>query len=180
MMKARFTVLALLGAACSAAAVLPTPAAGAKPAPLGDLGADTASSPLAFFRGHWSCKGGTPSGRTLDADVDFTVAMNGRWLESRHVDRAPGRYEALQLWPLRADSALTTIYDNFGGARRFTTRGWTGDSVVWTRDTTETGARLETFTYRRLSDSTYWYAWHARRTADTPLVLGDSATCRRA
>lgn len=143
--------------------------------------ADTAS-PLMFFSGHWSCAGGTPAGRVLLADVLFTPTMNAHWLESRHVDRPPGRYESISLWSLdpSSDSATgTVVYDNFGGARRFTSRVPIAGTVVWTRDTTEAGARMETFTYRRVSDSTYWYAWHVRREPGKPIVLGDSATCRR-
>jgi hypothetical protein len=147
------------------------------------LPADSAASPLSYFSGHWSCAGGTPAGRVLTADVDFTPAMNGRWLEVRHLDHPPGRYESLSLWgplPGHADSVMTTIvYDNFGGSRRFFSSGWREGKVVWTRDTTEAGSRLETFTYQRVSDSAYWYAWHVRRADGTPVVLGDSATCQR-
>jgi len=144
---------------------------------------DSASSPLQFFVGRWSCAGGTPSGRVLIADVVFTPRMQGHWLESHHVDRPPGRYESLGMWSLAeppSRESATVVYDNFDGARRFNTSGFLDGVVVWTRDTSETDARLETFTYRRMSDSSYWYAWHVRRSPDTPLVLGDSATCRRA
>jgi hypothetical protein len=146
------------------------------------VAADSIASPLGFFAGHWSCVGGTPAGRVLVADVNITPAMNNRWLEVRHADRPPGRYQSLSLWVLGApaDSTTTTIvYDNFGGARRFDTQGWATDRIVWVRDTTEAGARMETFTYLHVSDSAYWYAWHVRRTPGAPLVLGDSATCRR-
>jgi hypothetical protein len=144
------------------------------------LRADSVPSLARFFEGNWHCRGGTPAGRTLDADVTFLVVLNSHWLRSEHVDVPPGRYHSLGLWPLDSVTAsgTTTVYDNFGGARRFF-GGWQADSIVWLRDTTEHDARLERFTYRRTSASTYWYAWHIRPAAGAPMVLGDSATCRR-
>jgi hypothetical protein len=114
--------------------------------------------------------------------VRFAALLGNRWLESSHVDVPPGPYASLALWPLSpADSSppATVVYDNFGGARRFLVNGWTADSIVLVRDTTERGARLEQFTYRRVSPNTYWYAWHVRRAAGGPVVLGDSASCTR-
>jgi hypothetical protein len=142
--------------------------------------ADSVPSLARFFNGSWHCRGGTPAGKSLDADVTFMLALDARWLRSEHVDVAPGRYRSLAMWPTdpTASALTTTIYDNFGGARRFF-GNWRADSIVWVRDTTETGGRLERFTFRRTSESAYWYAWHIRRGADGPVVLGDSATCRR-
>jgi hypothetical protein len=140
-------------------------------------------APLArFLVGAWTCRGGTPAGRTLSSDVRFGAVLGDRWLEVAHLDVPPGRYSSLALWPLApADSAplTTVVYDNFGGARRFLLDGWKSDSVVLVRDTTERGARGERFTYRRVSPNSYWYAWHVRRAASGPEVLGDSATCTR-
>jgi hypothetical protein len=139
--------------------------------------------PLArFLVGVWSCQGGTPAGRTLTSEVRFVAQLGDRWLQSAHVDVPPGRYSSLALWPLApADSEplTTVVYDNSGGARRFLLDGWTPDSVVLVRDRTERGARVEQFTYRRVSPDSYWYAWHVRRGTSGPTVLGDSATCTR-
>jgi len=143
---------------------------------------DTTSSPLVYFAGRWMCVGGNPAGRTLVADVVFTPRMQDHWIESHHIDRPPGRYESTSLWSLASPPAgglATVVYDNFGGSRRFGSRGFVDGTIVWTRDTTESDSRLETFTYRRTSDSVYWYAWHVRRTPGAAPVLGDSATCRR-
>jgi hypothetical protein len=138
-------------------------------------------SPLArFFDGAWHCRGGTPAGKAMEADVMFALSLDSRWLKSEHVDMPPGRYRSVQLWLADSNSArlTTTIYDNFGGARTFFGT-WGSDSIVWVRDTSETGTRLERFTYTRTSENSYWYAWHVRRVDGAPVVLGDSATCRR-
>jgi hypothetical protein len=146
------------------------------------LSADSLPPLASFLVGFWECRGGTPSGRTLASEVKFTSLLGKRWLESSHVDVPPAPYSSLALWPVAlADSSAsaTVVYDNFGGARRFLLNGWTPDSVVLVRDTTERGARLETFTYRRVAPDSYWYAWHVRRGASGAPVLGDSATCKR-
>jgi hypothetical protein len=117
----------------------------------------------------------------MNARVTFARQLDGHWLESEHVDDAPGKYHSRALWP--TDSAIgqiaMVVYDNFGGARRFFATGWGADSVVWTRDTSEARARPESFTYRRNADGSYWYAWHVARAPGSPMVLGDSSTCRR-
>jgi hypothetical protein len=142
--------------------------------------ADTVPPLARFLEGRWHCRGGTPAGRVLESDVAFAMSLGARWLSSEHTDVPPGPYHAFSLWPTdTAHRALaSTVYDNFGGARRFF-GAWGTDSIVWLRDTTEGGARLESFTYRRTSANAYWYAWHVRRANGAPVALGDSATCRR-
>lgn len=143
--------------------------------------ADSVPSLARFLAGNWRCAGGTPSGRVLIADVEFTAVLGDRFIQSGHRDQPPGRYMSLALWP--TDTAqrrqATVVYDSFGGHRRFFADRWEADSIVWVRDTTEEQARMETFTYKRTGPDAYWYAWHVRRAADGPFVLGDSATCRR-
>jgi hypothetical protein len=137
--------------------------------------------PLArFLVGTWRCNGGTPAGRVLTSEVHFSTTLGDHFLESTHRDDPPGRYMSTSLWPTKSGTPLSTvIYDNFGGSRRFSTGAWSPDSLTWVRDTTEADARMETFTYRRVDDSRYWYGWHVRRAPGAPMVLGDSATCNR-
>jgi hypothetical protein len=133
-----------------------------------------------FLVGRWSCRGGTPAGRRLDSQVVFRRVVGGHWLEVTHQDVPPGKYMSESLWPARSrPNIVSVVYDNFDGDRRFIAASWTADSIVWVRDTSEAKARLESFTYRRMSPASYWYAWHVVRTPGTPIVLGDSATCLR-
>ena len=160
-------------------AFVPTPTAGAVAHVA--VVADSVPSLARFLAGNWRCAGGTPSGRGLIADVEFTTVLGDRFIQSAHRDQPPGRYMSLALWP--TDTAQrrqqTVVYDNFGGRRRFFADRWGADSIVWVRDTTEEQARMETFTYKRTGPGAYWYAWHVRRAVGGPFVLGDSATCRR-
>lgn len=109
------------------------------------------------------------------------MELGDRFIQSAHHDEPPGRYMSLALWPTDTTQRqqATVVYDNFGGHRRFVSDRWGADSIVWVRDTTEAQARLETFTYRRTGPDAYWYAWHVRASPSRPIVLGDSATCRR-
>lgn len=113
--------------------------------------------------------------------MTFALSLSDKFLLSAHDDAPPGQYHSASYWPAIDTVAVrrTSIYDNFGGARAFTASVWNADSVVWMRDTSQAGARLETFTYRRVNDATYWYAWHVRPQPQGKLFLGDSATCRR-
>lgn len=142
--------------------------------------ADSMPRLATFLTGEWSCRGGTPAGRVMNGHETFRSVLGQHWLEYSHVDDPPGRYQARALWPV--DSApvplATTVYDNFGGARRFDAV-WQRDSIVWVRDQTEHGARAESFTFRAVSADRYHYSWHVARTPGGPLSLGDSATCLR-
>jgi hypothetical protein len=134
-----------------------------------------------FFAGPWNCRGAFASGRPIAAEVTFTPVLGGRWLEYHHVDAAPGRYEALALWP-GADTASpqpVVLYDNGGGHRRFIGSGWATDTVRLIRDSTDPGAHAERFTFRATSDSSYWFGWEIQRAPGAPWVLGDSLSCRR-
>jgi hypothetical protein len=171
---------ALLADLCAYSKVLCVPQTAAPPH-AANAASDSVPPLARFFVGAWRCSGGTPAGRVLDADVDFTTVLGDRFIQSAHRDEPPGRYLSSALWPTDTASRrqATVVYDNFGGHRRFTSGPWSADSIVWVRDTTEEQARMETFTYRRAGPDAYWYAWHVRRAAGGPLVLGDSATCRR-
>ena len=140
---------------------------------------DTILAPYQYFVGRWSCSGGSPSGRALSADVAFSPQLEGRFIQMHHRDRPPGRYESLALWPVTAQPFQTVVHDDFGGMRRFSGSVSSAGAVLLRRDTLEQGARPESFSYAPLTDSTYLYAWHVRRAPGQPLVLGDSAVCRR-
>ena len=163
-------------------AVLVIVAAGAppvRPARAGTTATDTIPAPYRFFVGRWSCSGGSPSGRALSADVAFSPQLDGRFIQMHHRDRPPGRYESLALWPVTAQPFQTVVHDDFGGMRRFSGSVSSAGAVLLQRDTLEQGARPESFSYEPLTDSTYLYSWHVRRAPGQPLVLGDSAVCRR-
>lgn len=148
--------------------------------PLSAQSADSSSRWVAPLAGAWSCAGAFSNGKPLAADVVLSPALGGRWLSYHHQDRAPGRYEATALLgPALRDSALvtTTIYDNFGGHRRFIPSAAADNTITLVRDTTENGARLERFTFRPRVDGTLWFGWEIGRNGQW--FLGDSLSCKR-
>lgn len=140
---------------------------------------DSGSTWSRALEGAWSCAGAFANGKSLAADLTFTRVLGGRWLSYHHKDRPPGQYEASSLWgPAQRDTAMTPtlLFDNFGGHRRFLPAA-AGTEVVLTRDSTDAGARVERFTFRRRADGTLWFAWEVGRQG--AWALGDSLSCSR-
>lgn len=130
--------------------------------------------------GRWSCAGAFGSGKPLAADIEFTPVLAGRWVQYHHLDRAPGRYEASALLgPATFDSTLvpTTLFDNFGGHRRFQLTQSPENRITLLRDMSDPGARVERFVFEPRSQAQLWFAWEVQR--DGAWVLGDSLQCRR-
>lgn len=149
----------------------------------GGVATDSLPAWAQYLSGRWGCTGAFASGRPLAADVTFAADLGGRWLQYRHTDRAPGQFQAFALWgplPGASHHLAAVLHDNAGGQRRFQSAGWREDAIVWGRDSTDPGARSERFTYRRTSDSTFWFAWEVRRAPAADWSVGDSLTCRRA
>ena len=40
-----------------------------------------------FLTGAWQCSGGSPSGRVINADVEFTMVLGDRFMQSAHHDQ---------------------------------------------------------------------------------------------
>ena len=141
---------------------------------------DSASTWTRALSGPWTCAGAFANGKALAADIVFTPALGGRWLSYHHQDRDPGRYEATALLgPALRDSAMvaTMIFDNFGGHRRFLPSASATGEITLVRDTTESGSRLERFTFRPRPDGTLWFGWEVGRGG--AWVLGDSLSCNK-
>jgi hypothetical protein len=164
----------LLAAACLAAA-LPL-AAQTSPPP-----APGSAEMFAFLAGRWGCAGEFASGRKLEADLAFTPQLDGKWLEFRHADRAPGRFQSIAHWGTdpATGTLVSLLFDVGGGVRLFTApAGWTGRAVVF-----ETAQLLapprgrERFTYRAESDTALRVTWEVSR--DGEWRMGDWLLCTK-
>ncbi|MES2304832.1 MAG: hypothetical protein V4558_04965 [Gemmatimonadota bacterium] len=174
-----FVTLAVGVASWSARAVT-------SPVPIRITAADSSEAWFRFFRGEWRCSGGFPSGRKLEATVSFTSDLGGKWLQYRHTDVAPGSYRAGALWGHQArDSGIVSLLHDNSSVRAYRSEGWRDEALVFVKDTSMLripGAPVgapDRFTYRRTSDSTYWFAWELPRPGGV-WAIGDSLTCRRA
>jgi hypothetical protein len=146
---------------------------------------DSSESWFKFFKGSWRCVGGFPSGRTLSAAVTFTPALSGKWLEYSHADEAPGTYKVEAMMGHEPhDSGLVAVFhDNGGGIRAYRSPGWRDEALVFTKDTSMfrplngNPTAPDRFTYRKVSDSTFWFGWEVSRPVGK-WAIGDSLTCK--
>jgi hypothetical protein len=144
--------------------------------------ADSVPPWMTFFAGDWDCAGAFSNGRSIAADVSFAPRLDGKWLEYRHTDRAPGRYKVIGY--IGTDAAtgnvLATMHDNGGGARLFISPPW-GDSALLLENAPllRPPRGHERFVFRRQSPSTFHFAWEVMRDSATGWHLGDSLRCVR-
>jgi hypothetical protein len=135
-------------------------------------------SSLQFFSGTWGCKGTFPAtGKTIESRITFTPDLDGAWLAMRHDDIPPNRFHALELWGWDAkNSQLTaTIFDNFGGARRFTSSGWQDQTLTWNGEPPAgTTTPAERFVFRKDSATQFTVNWEVYRDS---WKIGDTLTC---
>jgi len=141
-----------------------------------DADAD-AMAPLAWFVGGWRCEGRFANGKPVSSRETFVVELDGRWLHMRHTDDPPNRYRAEAWWGYdkAAKHFTATVFDNFGGERRYTSPGWVGDTL--TLENTAANGYLDRFAFQRHGAAyrvTYTY-----RSQGGAWRLGDVQSCRR-
>ena len=134
-------------------------------------------APLAWFAGHWRCEGRFANGKPIASRETFAVELGGQWLHMRHADDPPNRYLADAWWGYdkAAKHFTATVFDNFGGDRRYASPGWAGDTL--TLENVATGGYLDRFAFQRRGDAyrvTYTY-----RDRSGAWRLGDAQTCTR-
>jgi hypothetical protein len=137
---------------------------------------------IASFEGKWACRGIFPSnGKTIESQIVFTADLEGAWLTVRHDDLPPNRFHAFELWGFdpAEKQYVAFVYDNFGGVRKFTSSGWTGDKLIWLGETSKTDPpTVQRFVYRRDNPSQFVVNWEVKKgTADW--AVGDTLTCKK-
>jgi hypothetical protein len=163
------------GAARSTSPVQPTPV---------QLGKELET--LAYFTGHWSCQGVFPSnGKQIASEIVFAPDLEGAWLTVRHDDLPPNRFHAFEMWGFdkEAKQFVNFIYDNFGGARKFTSSGWSENTLIWAGEShTASPAALERFVFRRADSGRgpgqFVVNYEVKR-GSADWAIGDSLTCRK-
>ena len=131
-----------------------------------------------YFSGTWGCQGSFPAtGKTIASQLTFAPALDGAFLELQHDDLPPSKFHALEMWGWDAKTSTftATIFDNFGGARRFTSPGWQDQSITWSATTVP--GPTERFVFRKDSTSQMTVNWEVNR--DSAWKIGDTLTCTR-
>jgi hypothetical protein len=138
--------------------------------------------PLGYFAGHWSCQGVFPSnGKQIASEIAFAPDLEGAWLAVKHDDLPPNRYHAFEMWGFDAGAKqfIAFIFDNFGGARKFTASGWSDNALIWNGETPNTTpAVLERFVFRRIDSGQFVVNYEVKK-ASAGWVIGDTLTCKK-
>jgi hypothetical protein len=143
------------------------------------MAADDPFRDYADLLGHWACHGVFPaSGKTINSNIRFETDLGGTALVKHHDDTAPSAlYHAIEAWgyDAKAGHYNATILDNFGGARIFTSTGWSNEGLVWISAPEVKPAQR--FVYVRLALNRLRIDWQVERKGE--LVVGDTLTCER-
>ena len=129
-----------------------------------------------FFVGNWSGAGKLANGKTIEADVTFTIATDSSCLISMYADRAPNAFKAAAVFGV--DNATGKFYahflNNFTGLKDFTSDGWQDGKILLENqeDYKGRGTLYQQFIYEKIDEShfkaTYKYGFDK-----TQLKVGD-------
>jgi hypothetical protein len=137
---------------------------------------------LAGFEGKWACQGVFPSsGKRIESQIVFAPDLEGVWLSVRHDDLPPNRYHAFELWGFDAEAKqlVAFIYDNFGGARKFTSPGWAEEELIWTGESGRTDkAATQRFVFRRDNPGQFVMNYEVKK-GNSDWTIGDTITCKK-
>jgi hypothetical protein len=133
---------------------------------------------VSFFHGSWHCAGEFSNGKKIESAMTYTADLGNHWMRVTLDDVPPNGFHALSMWGADGDTGhmMSMIFDNFGGARKFTSAGWDGHKLVLDG---APGARRERFTYASESPSTYRMSWEVSGDAGATWKLGDALLCTR-
>lgn len=147
-------------------------------------GAQTSSPPtpaqvFGYFEGDWSCEGYfIRSKKPLASDFSFRFDADTGQLNKRHIDRAPNRFKAYEIWAVLSNNrGLRATIADPSGLRWYKTTGWDGDRLAWER--VGEGEPVEQFVYTRKNATTMVFEWWIARDG-APIAMGDTLTCTRA
>lgn len=132
---------------------------------------------LGYFVGTWSCSGTFPStGKAIASMMVFDASLDGAGVVMRQDDLSPNDFHAAFLWGPAPDGSLVSIaQDSTGSVRRFTSSGWTAQTLLWQSDSSVTPAQR--FSYKRVDANTMQVEWQPQRFGT--YRVGDTLRCTR-
>lgn len=151
----------------------------------GDLAGEPLNGEIESFaglEGQWACEGVFPSSeKRLISTILFAPSLEGMWLSVRHDDLPPNKFHAVEYWGFDSSEKqfVAFVFDNFGGARKFTSSGWASDRFIWLGEASRTSpVTVQRFAYKRHNPNQLLVSWEVKKgTADW--AVGDTLTCKR-
>jgi hypothetical protein len=136
------------------------------------------STLVAAFQGSWHCAGAFANGKKIESNMTFSADLDRHWLRVVQDDRPPNGYHAQSMWGADASTGkwMSMIFDNFGGARKFTSTGWDGHAIVLDG---APGPRRERFTYAVEAPSSFRMRYEVSGDDGATWRLGDELLCTR-
>ena len=116
-----------------------------------------------FFSGNWGGEGKFANGKSIAAEVNFSISLDGCWLMYTHTDKNPGQYKATSMWGVDKDGQLVDfLFDNFGGHDKYISAGFTDNKLVWqTRQENGNAAFYKRFTYQKIDTDHFKMTYEA-------------------
>jgi hypothetical protein len=149
------------------------------PVPATPPPAAVAMAPVAaYFSGKWLCSGRFSNGKPIASTIRFESDVGGAAVVVHHDDvPALGSYHSIEVWGFQKSTGtyVATLYDAYGGARGFTSAGWSGDVLTWATDAAVTPPQQ--FVYTKKSADAFTVDWNVYR--NEAYVVGDTLTCNR-
>jgi hypothetical protein len=132
----------------------------------------------AYFSGKWTCAGTFSNGKKISATIRFETDLQGAAVVVHHDDTpALGFYHSIEVWGYQKSTGtyVATLYDAYGGARGFTSPGWSGDAVTWATDPAVSPPQQ--FVYTKRDADTFTVDWKVYK--NEAYVVGDTLACKR-
>jgi hypothetical protein len=133
---------------------------------------------VTYFSGKWTCSGTFSNGKPISATIRFESDLQGAAIVVHHDDTPPpGLYHSIEVWGFQKSTGtyVASLYDAYGGARGFTSAGWSGDVLTWATEAAVSPPQQ--FAYTKKDANTFTVDWKVLK--DGSYVVGDTLACKR-
>lgn len=122
---------------------------------------------IRFFTAEWKGAGMFASGRKIEADLVFRVALDSAWLSCSHTDHSPNSYKASLMWGIDKNTGqfLAYNFDNFQGHRQFESDGWVDNKLILSnsQEIPKIGLVYEHFIYQKIDSDSFKMTYETSR-----------------
>jgi hypothetical protein len=129
-----------------------------------------------FLVGTWSGTGKLANGKTIEADVAFTLATDSSCLISIYADRAPNVFRSEATFGISGSTGkfFAHFINNFTGLKDFTSDGWQDGKIILgnQEDYKGKGTLYQQFIYEKI-DNDHFKATYKYGMDSTKLKEGD-------